>query len=128
MDLTTEVNISHGTTSAVHLTDHPFQHTMFIPPAYPPDPSARQPLTVAAVLPLYACHYLLAVLAILPHTYVLRVAFVPVVLWQAWYCAVGLDFSAGVARSLGRDGVGRLNQWNYGYVVRDSFFQTRLSS
>ena len=101
---------------------------MFIPPAFPPDPAARQPLTVAAVLPLYACHYLLAVLAILPHTYILRLAFVPVVLWQAWYCAVGLDFSAGVAKSLGRDGVGRLNQWNYGYVVRDSFFQTRLSS
>jgi len=61
-------------------------YTMFIPSAFPPDPAARQPLTVAAVLPLCACHYLLAMLAILPHMYILRLAFVPVVLWQVWYC------------------------------------------
>jgi len=96
---------------------------MFISAAFPfpPDPAARQPFTVAAFLPLCACQYLLAVLAILPHTYVLRLAIVPVVLWQAWYCAVGLDFSAALAKSLGRDSVDRLNHWNYGYVVRDSF-------
>jgi len=95
---------------------------MFTSSAFPPDPGARQPFTVAAFLPLCVCQYLLAVLAILPHTYVLRLALVPVVLWQAWYCAVGLDLSAALAKSLGRDSVGRLNHWNYGYVVRDSVF------
>jgi len=53
---------------------------MFISSAFPPDSAARQPLTVAAILLYYACHYLLAV-AILPHAYVLRLVFVPVVLW-----------------------------------------------
>jgi hypothetical protein len=92
-------------------------HTICISPGS----YARQPLTVAAVLPLYACHYLLAVFTILPPTYFLRLAFLPVVLWQAWCCAVGLEFSAGFANSLGRDRADRFNQWNYGYVVRDSF-------
>jgi len=94
---------------------------MFISWALPPDPAARQPLTIAAILLLYVCHYLLAVLAILSHTYILRLAFVPVGLWQAWYCAVGLDLPAGLAISLGRDGMGRHHRKNYGYVVRDSF-------
>jgi len=102
-------------------TNHPLQHTMFISSAFPPDPAARQPLTVAAILLLYAYHYLLAVLAILPHTYIVRLAFLSVVLWQAWYCAVGLDLPAALAKLLGRDSVGRLHQVNYGYVVRDSF-------
>ena len=94
---------------------------MFILSALPPDPAARQPLTIAAILLLCACHYLLAVLAILLHTYILRLAFVTVGHWQAWYCAVGLDLPAGLAISLGRDGMGRYHHKNYGYVVRDSF-------
>jgi hypothetical protein len=40
----------------------------------PPDPTTRQPFA-AAFLPLYACHYVLSVLAILPHTYILKLAF-----------------------------------------------------
>lgn len=102
-------------------TDYPLQRTMFISSAFPPDPAARQPLTVTAILSLYACHYLLAVLAILPHTYILRLAFVPVALWQAWYCAVGLDFPAALAKSLGHGSVGRLHHNNYGYMVRVLF-------
>jgi hypothetical protein len=94
---------------------------MFILSAFPPDPAARQPVTVAAILRLYACHYLLAVLVILPRTYISRLAFGPVVLWQAWYCAVGLDFPAWMAKLLGRDHVGRLHHEHYGYVVRDLF-------
>lgn len=112
----------------MNLTSHNLQQPnlialMFTSSAFPfpPDPAARQLFTVAAFLPLCACQYLLAVLAILPHTYVLRLAFVPVVLWQAW-CAVGLDFSAALARSLGRDSVDRLNHWNYAYLVRASVF------
>ena len=79
------------------------------------------PLTVAAILLFHACHYLLAVLSILPHIYILRLAIVPVILWQAWYCAVGLDWPTGLARLLGRDSVGRYHHENYRYVVRDSF-------
>ena len=112
--LPTKVIISHGKI-------YPLQHTMFISSAFPPDPAARQPLTVTALLSLYACHYLLAVLAILPHTYILRLAFVPVALWQAWYCAVGLDLSAALAKASGLDSVGRLHHKNFGYMVRDLF-------
>jgi hypothetical protein len=90
----------------------------------PPDPTSRQPFTTSAFLPLWACHYLLAVLAILPHTYTLRLAMVPVMLWQALNCAVGLDFSAGVAKSLGRD-VDRLNHWNFAYGVRIPFLSAK---
>ena len=92
---------------------------MFILSAFPPDPAARQPVTVTAILRLYACHYLLAVLVILPRTYILRLAFGPVVLWQAWYCAVRLEMPAAMAKLLGRDHVGRLHHEHYGYVVRD---------
>jgi len=94
---------------------------MFISSAFPPDTAARQPLTVAAILLFYACHYLLVVHPTLPHIYILRLIIVPVVLWQAWYCAVGLDWPTGLARLLGRDSVGRHHHENYGYVARDSF-------
>ncbi|KAI9437859.1 hypothetical protein F5148DRAFT_890301 [Russula earlei] len=93
---------------------------MFLPSAifpHPPDPALRQPYTTAVFLPLYICHYLLAVLAVLPHTGFLRLAFVPVILWQAWYCAVGLDLSAGLAKSLGRDSSARLNHCNLVFVI-----------
>ena len=94
---------------------------MFAPSAIfpsPPDPALRRPFTAAAFLPLYSCHYALAVLAILPHTFILRLALTPIVLWQAWNCAVGLDFSAGLAKSLGLESSARLNHWNFAYVVR----------
>jgi hypothetical protein len=35
----------------------------------PPDLASRQPFTTAAFLPLYSLYYVLAVLAILPHTH-----------------------------------------------------------
>ncbi|KAH9974849.1 hypothetical protein BJV74DRAFT_953746 [Russula compacta] len=83
----------------------------------PPDPALRRPFTATAFLPLYLCHYALAVLAILPHTFILRLALTPIVLWQAWNCAVGLDFSAGLARSLGLESSARINYWNFPYVM-----------
>jgi hypothetical protein len=104
---------------------------MFISSAYfldPPDPTSRQPFTTAAFLPLWACHFLLAVLAILPHTHTLRLAMAPVMLWQAWNCAVGLDFSAGVAKLLGRDSVERLNHWNFAYGVRNPLLSETTTS
>ena len=93
---------------------------MFTPSAIipnPPDPALRQPFTTAAFLPLFLCYYALAVLVVLPHTFVVRLSLVPVLLWQAWNC-VGLNFSAGLALSLGLENAARLNHWNFAYVVR----------
>jgi hypothetical protein len=63
----------------------------------------------------------MAVLAILPHTYILKLALLSVILWQAWNYAVGLDFSAGLAKSLRLEGSARVNHWNFAYVVRRPF-------
>jgi hypothetical protein len=84
----------------------------------PPDPASRQPFTTAAFLPLYSLHYVLAVLAILPHTFVLKLALLPILLWQAWKCAVGLDLSVGLANLLGIESSARLRYLNFLFVVR----------
>jgi hypothetical protein len=84
----------------------------------PPDPASRQPFTTAAFLPLYSLHYVLAVLAILPHTFILKLALLPILLWQAWECAVGLDFSAGLANLFGLESTARLRHFNFMFVVR----------
>ena len=60
-------------------------YTMFIPSAFPRILPLVNPLQSGS-LPFYAYHYLLAMLAILPHMNILRLAFVPVVLWKVWYC------------------------------------------
>lgn len=83
-----------------------------------PDPALRQPFTGAAFFPLHASYYVMAVLVILPHTVILRLSLLPFVYWQAWKCAFGLNFSAGLALSLGAKNVDRLNHWNFAYVVR----------
>jgi hypothetical protein len=109
-------------------THYPTPYTMSISAfsPNPPDPTSRQPFTTAAFLPLCACNYILAVLAILPHTYILRLALVPVILWQAWNCAVGLNFSAALAKSAGHDSVDRLNHHNFAYGARDPFCRNDL--
>jgi len=84
----------------------------------PPDPALRQPFTGAAFFPFYSSYYAMAVLVILPHTFILRLSLLPFVLWQAWRCAVGLNFSAGLALSLGVKNGERLNHWNFAYLVR----------
>ena len=91
-----------------------------------PDPASRQPFTTAAFLPLYTCHYVLAVLTILPHTFVLRLALLPIVLLQVWNCAVGLDFSVGVANWLGLESSARLRHLNFMFVVRFVFKHSPL--
>jgi hypothetical protein len=88
----------------------------------PPDPASRQPFTTAAFFPLFAGHYVLTVLAILPHTFVLKLALLPVVLWQIWHSAVGLDFGAGMANWLGVESSARLRHFNFMFVVRGVFF------
>ncbi|KAF8271416.1 hypothetical protein EI94DRAFT_1720550 [Lactarius quietus] len=82
-----------------------------------PDLALRQPLTGAAFFPLYLSHYAMAVLVILPHTFILKLSLLPFVLWQAWRCAVGLTLSAGLALSLGIKSDERLNHWNLVYVI-----------
>ncbi|SRR6266702_4052641 len=67
----------------------------------PPDPALRQPFTSAAFVPFYSSYYSMAVLVILPHTFILGLSLLPFVLWQAWRSAVGLNCSAGLALSLG---------------------------
>ena len=83
-----------------------------------PDPALRRPFTGAAFFPLYSSYYAMAVLVILPRTYILRLSLLPFVLWQAWRCAVGLNFSAGMALYLGIEDAEQLNHWNFAYVVR----------
>ena len=50
----------------------------------PPTPASRRPLTTAAFLRLYSLYRVLAVLAILPRTLILKLAFFPSILWQVW--------------------------------------------
>ena len=88
----------------------------FIPS--PLDPASRQPLTTAVFLPLYSLHYVLAVLAILPHTFIQKIALLPIILWQAWMCAVEFDFSAGLANLLGLESSARLRHFIFTFVVR----------
>ena len=84
----------------------------------PPDPDSRQPFTTAAFLPLFSLHYVLAVLAILPHTFIPKLALLPIILWQAWKCAVGLDLSIGLANLFGLESSARLRHFNFMFVVR----------
>ena len=79
---------------------------------------------MSAVLPLFLSHYALAVFAILPNTFILKLLLLPFIVWQAWRCAVGLDFSMWLAQLLGRPNTDRLNFWNFGFVVRSLLFNT----
>src|SRR6266404_6118972 len=95
----------------------PTFHDLFTPP----DLALRQPFTGAAASPLFLSYYAMAVLVILPHTFVLKLSLLPFLLWQAWKCAVGLNFSAGMALAMGVSD-GRLGFWNLAYVVRSLSF------
>ncbi|KAH9005625.1 hypothetical protein EDB86DRAFT_3071396 [Lactarius hatsudake] len=83
----------------------------------PPDPALRQPFTGAAFFPFYSSCYAMAVLVILPHTLILRLSLLPFVLWQAWTCAVGLNFPVGLALYLGVKNGEWLNYYGFSYVV-----------
>jgi len=87
---------------------------------YSPDPALRQPLTLAAVFPLLLSYYAQAVLAILPNTFIFRLLLLPFILWQAWRCAVGLDFGAFLAQLPGYKGADRFVFLNVCFVVRFS--------
>ncbi|KAH9954276.1 hypothetical protein BC827DRAFT_1143989 [Russula dissimulans] len=90
-----------------------------------PDPALRQPLTLAAIAPLYLTFYALAVLSILPNTFVLKLSLLPFIVWQGWSCAVGLNFSMALAESIGHPNGDRLRFWNMSYVISLLFMGLR---
>jgi hypothetical protein len=85
---------------------------------YSPDPTLRQPLTLAAVFPLLLCYYAQAVLAILPNTFIFKLFLLPFILWQAWRCAIGYDMAALQAQMVGRQSADRLGSTNMMFMVR----------
>jgi len=84
---------------------------------FSPDLSLRQPLTLAAVLPLLLSYHAMAVLAILPNTFIFKLLLLPFILWQAWKCVVELDFGVPLAHLLGHQGTDRIAFWNFLFVV-----------
>ena len=82
-----------------------------------PDPTLRRPLTPTAVTPLFLSYHALAVLAILPNTFILKFSILPFIIWQAWSCAVGLNLSGALAGWLGLQSADRLNICNVAFAV-----------
>ena len=82
-----------------------------------PDPALRQPATLAALIPVFLTIYAQAVLAILPNTFILKLSLLPFIVWQAWSCAVGLNFSMGMAKWLGFENAERFTVWNFQFAV-----------
>jgi hypothetical protein len=87
-------------------------------PMYSLDLTLRQPLTAAAVFPVLLCHYALAVLAILPNTFIFKLFLLPFILWQAWRCAVGYDMAAISAHMAGSQSTNGFGGANIFLVVR----------
>jgi len=85
---------------------------------YSSDLTLRQPLTLAAVFPVLLCNYALAVLAILPNAFIFKLFLLPVILWQAWGCAIGYDMAAPSAKMLGQQSTDGLGGANIFFVVR----------
>ena len=85
---------------------------------YSPDLSLRQPLTLVAILPLLLSYHALAVLTILPNTFVFKLLLLPFILWQAWKCAIEVDCGVPLAQLLGHQGTDRIAFWNFVFVVR----------
>ncbi|KAH9058051.1 hypothetical protein EDB87DRAFT_961389 [Lactarius vividus] len=81
-----------------------------------PDPSLRHE-SATALIPLSLAYYALGVLAILPNTFLFRLLLQPVILWQAWWCATNIDFSALLAQSLGLQNSDTVKLWNFSFVV-----------
>jgi hypothetical protein len=84
----------------------------------PTDLSLHQQLTVTAILPFLLSHYAMAVLAILPNTFILKLSLLPLIVWQAWTCVVGLNLSMWIARLLGLRSADRFSFWNFTFAVR----------
>jgi hypothetical protein len=87
-------------------------------PMHSPDLTPDQPLAIAAVFPVLLCYYALAVLAILPNTFIFKFFLLPFILWQAWKCAVGNDMTAISADVAGSQSANGLRSANMFLVVR----------
>jgi hypothetical protein len=94
---------------------HPFTMPFLLPDL--PDPALRRPATLATVAPVCLSIYAQAVLAILPNTFILKLSLLPFIVWQAWSCAVGLNFAIGLAKWLRSEIDEQLTVWNGAFVV-----------
>ena len=78
----------------------------------------RRPLSVQSsallLAPLF-CYYLTAVLVILPRTFLLRLAILPITLFYAFRASIQLDIAAGCS------GDPRLTYLNQNFLVRNNF-------
>jgi hypothetical protein len=90
-----------------------------MPQIHLPDASLRKPLTLTNVAPVLLCYYAHAIAAMLPGTFWLRVALLPITLWLAWSSAVTLDIAQYLANTLGvaADPL-RISHLNFLFVVR----------
>ncbi|KAH9058049.1 hypothetical protein EDB87DRAFT_1564481 [Lactarius vividus] len=82
-----------------------------------PDLSLRHSSAITALIPLCLTYYALGMLAILPNTFLFRLLLQPVFLWQAWWCAINIDFSAWLAQSLGLQNSDSVRLWNFPFVM-----------
>ncbi len=82
-----------------------------------PDASLRKELTLADLAPVILCYYAHAIMAILPGTFWLRVALLPVSEWLVWNTAVTLDFSQYLASTFGLSNPLRISFLNFMFVV-----------
>ena len=91
------------------------QLSTFIPSF--PDATLRRALTLTDIAPVILCYYAHAVMAILPNTYWLRVALLPVTEWFVWNSAVTLDFSKYLAGQFGLENPLRISFLNMMFDV-----------
>lgn len=82
-----------------------------------PDASLRKPLTPTDIAPVILCYYAHAVMAMVPGTFWLRVALLPVTEWLAWNSAVTLDFSQYLASAFGLSSSLRISFLNFMFVL-----------
>ncbi|KAH9038805.1 hypothetical protein EDB85DRAFT_1932291 [Lactarius pseudohatsudake] len=85
--------------------------------AYLPGTSHRKELTPADIAPVILCYYAHAVMAILPGTFWLRIALLPVTEWLVWNSAVTLDLAQYLATMFGLSNALRLSFLNVIFVL-----------
>ncbi|KAH9038806.1 hypothetical protein EDB85DRAFT_2273009 [Lactarius pseudohatsudake] len=85
--------------------------------AYLPGTSHRKELTPADIAPVILCYYAHAVMAILPGTFWLRVALLPVTEWLVWNSGVTLDLAQYLATMFGLPNALRLSFLNFMFAL-----------
>ncbi|KAI9431516.1 hypothetical protein H4582DRAFT_1242142 [Lactarius indigo] len=87
------------------------------PHAYIPSTSHRKELTPADIAPVILCYYAHAVMTMLPGTFWLRIALLPVTEWLVWNSAVTLDTSQYFASIFGLPNALRISFLNIIFVL-----------